>query len=86
MDALIGSISIVPGGLLGHFLCAIPAVFAFPFPASSDSSSYSAPAAAPTLELIEQMANDAPCYVMRFDKSGEIAGELRRCLDRRWED
>ncbi|MDO8738185.1 hypothetical protein [Candidatus Deferrimicrobium sp.] len=31
-----------------------------------------------TLDLIEKLANEAPCYVMRFDKSGEIAGELRR--------
>jgi hypothetical protein len=31
-----------------------------------------------TLYLIEQMAKEVPCYVMRFDKSGEILGELRR--------
>lgn len=26
-----------------------------------------------TLDLIAELANEAPCYVMRFDKSGEIA-------------
>jgi hypothetical protein len=31
-----------------------------------------------TLDLVEQMANEAPCYVMRFNKSGEIVGELIR--------
>lgn len=30
-----------------------------------------------TLELIEQMTNEVPCYVMRFDKSGKIVSELR---------
>ena len=29
-----------------------------------------------TLDLIEQMVGEVPCYVMRFDKSGEIVGEL----------
>jgi MoaA/NifB/PqqE/SkfB family radical SAM enzyme len=29
-----------------------------------------------TFDLIEQMANEAPCYVMRFDKSGEIVGKV----------
>lgn len=28
------------------------------------------------LDLIEHMANEAPCYVMRFDKSGEIVGKI----------
>jgi hypothetical protein len=34
-----------------------------------------------TLDLIGELSNEAPCYVMRFDKNGEIVGELRRCLD-----
>ncbi|PKO20244.1 MAG: hypothetical protein CVU38_21160 [Chloroflexi bacterium HGW-Chloroflexi-1] len=29
-----------------------------------------------TLDLIEQMAREAPCYVMRFDKSGAIVAQL----------
>ncbi|MGA9349071.1 MAG: radical SAM protein [Anaerolineae bacterium] len=29
-----------------------------------------------TLDLIEQMAREVPCYVMRFDKSGEIVEKL----------
>ena len=29
---------------------------------------------------IGQMTNEALCYVMRFDKSGEIVGELRNRL------
>jgi hypothetical protein len=33
-----------------------------------------------TLDLIGQMANETPCYVMRFNKSGEIVGELKRYL------
>ncbi|MGD0613279.1 MAG: hypothetical protein ABSB41_17410 [Anaerolineales bacterium] len=33
-----------------------------------------------TLDLIEQMGREVPCYVMRFDKSGVIVGELRRLL------
>ena len=28
------------------------------------------------LDLIEKLANEAPCYAMRFDKSGAIMGEL----------
>ena len=35
-----------------------------------------------TLDLIEQMAREVPCYVMRFDKSGEIVAELVRLADR----
>ena len=31
-----------------------------------------------TLDLIEQMAREVPCYVMRFDKSGGIVEKLRR--------
>ena len=31
-----------------------------------------------TLDLIEQMVGEVPCYVMRFDKSGEIVGALTR--------
>lgn len=31
-----------------------------------------------TLSLIENMAREVPCYVMRFDKSGEIVGEVRK--------
>lgn len=30
-----------------------------------------------TLDLIEKLANEAPCYVMRFDKSGDIVLELK---------
>jgi len=30
-----------------------------------------------TLDLIEQMAKEVPCYVMRFDKSGEIVGKIK---------
>lgn len=33
-----------------------------------------------TIDLIEQMAREVPCYVMRFDRSGEIVGELRRLI------
>ena len=29
-----------------------------------------------TLGLIEQLAKEVPCYVMRFDKSGEIVGKI----------
>ncbi len=29
-----------------------------------------------TLDLIEQMVKEVPCYVMRFDKSGEIVGKI----------
>ncbi len=29
-----------------------------------------------TLEVVEQLAREAPCYVMRFDKSGAIVNEL----------
>ena len=31
-----------------------------------------------TLDIIGRMAREAPCYVMRFDKSGEIVEELSR--------
>ena len=30
-----------------------------------------------TLDLIESLAQEATCYVMRFDKSGEIVGEIK---------
>jgi hypothetical protein len=30
-----------------------------------------------TLDLIEQMAREVPCYVARFDKSGEIIRDLK---------
>ncbi len=30
-----------------------------------------------TLDLIEQMAKEVPCYVMRFNKSGEIVGKIK---------
>jgi hypothetical protein len=33
-----------------------------------------------TLDLIEQMAGAVPCYLMRFDKSGEIVEELRKLI------
>ena len=33
-----------------------------------------------TLDLIGQMPPEVPCYVMRFDKSGKIVGELKRYL------
>lgn len=35
-----------------------------------------------TLDLIERLADDVPCYLMRFDKSGEIVGELRKLPNR----
>ena len=35
-----------------------------------------------TLILIEQMAREVPCYVMRFDRSGNIVGELKRLIYR----
>lgn len=35
-----------------------------------------------TLKLIERLADDVPCYLMRFDKSGGIVGELRRLARR----
>ena len=31
-----------------------------------------------TLDLVEQMALELPCYVLRFDKSGEVVGVLER--------
>jgi len=31
-----------------------------------------------TLDLIVDLAKVAPCYVMGFDKSGEIAGKIKR--------
>ena len=34
-----------------------------------------------TLDLIEELANESPCYVIRFDKSGEIVEELVRLAD-----
>jgi MoaA/NifB/PqqE/SkfB family radical SAM enzyme len=34
-----------------------------------------------TLDTGERMAKEVPFYVMRFDKSGEIVGELRRLID-----
>jgi len=33
-----------------------------------------------TIDLIGQMANETAYYVMRFDKSGEIVGEIKRFL------
>ena len=33
-----------------------------------------------TLDVIEQMAREVPCYVMRFDRSGAIVRELRRLI------
>ena len=38
-----------------------------------------------TLDLIWELGNEAPCYVMRFDKSGEIVVGLKR-LARQTED
>ncbi|MBC8446556.1 MAG: hypothetical protein H8D78_02290 [Chloroflexi bacterium] len=35
-----------------------------------------------TLDLVEQMARELPCYVLRFDKSGAIVEELVRLADR----
>lgn len=31
-----------------------------------------------TLGLVEQMAREVPCHVMRFDKSGKIVGEIEK--------
>ncbi len=31
-----------------------------------------------TLELIARMAAETPCYIMRFDRSGKIVGELKK--------
>jgi hypothetical protein len=36
-----------------------------------------------TLDLIGEIGNEAPCYVMRFDQSGEIAGEIKKFIDSR---
>ena len=33
-----------------------------------------------TLDLIRELSNEAPCYVMRFDKSGEIIGEIKKFI------
>jgi hypothetical protein len=33
-----------------------------------------------TLDLIGELAVEAPCYVMRFDKSGEIVGKIKRLI------
>jgi hypothetical protein len=33
-----------------------------------------------TLALVERLARETPCYVMRFDRSGAIVGVLRRTL------
>ena len=34
-----------------------------------------------TLDIIGRMAREAPCYVMRFDKSGEILCDLEELLN-----
>ncbi len=34
-----------------------------------------------TFGLIGDLNNEAPCYVMRFDKSGEIVKEIKRLID-----
>ncbi len=34
-----------------------------------------------TLNLIELLVQEVPCYVMRFDKSGNIAGELAKVVE-----
>ena len=33
-----------------------------------------------TLDLIEPMARQVPCYVMHFDKGGEIIGEIEKIV------
>ena len=33
-----------------------------------------------TLDLIGELSNEAPCYVMRFDKSGDIVGEIKKII------
>ncbi len=33
-----------------------------------------------TLDLIGELSNEAPCYVMRFDRSREIVGEIKRFI------
>ena len=33
-----------------------------------------------TLDLMERMSGETPCYVMRFDKSGEIVDKIKECM------
>ena len=33
-----------------------------------------------TLDLIGELSNEAPCYVMRFDRSREIVVEIKRFI------
>ena len=33
-----------------------------------------------TLDLIGELSNEAQCYVMRFDRSGEIVGEIKKVI------
>ena len=33
-----------------------------------------------TLDLIGELSNEAVCYVMRFDKSGDIVEEIKRVI------
>ncbi len=33
-----------------------------------------------TLDVIGELSNEAPCYVMRFDKTGEIVGEINSVI------
>ncbi len=35
-----------------------------------------------TLDTIERMSHEAPCYVMRFDRTGKIVEELVKLADR----
>jgi MoaA/NifB/PqqE/SkfB family radical SAM enzyme len=35
-----------------------------------------------TLTILEQLAHEAPCYVMRFDKSGKIVVELQKLTEK----
>ncbi len=34
-----------------------------------------------TLDVIEQLAREAPCYTMRFDQSGRIIEQVRGIAD-----
>ena len=33
-----------------------------------------------SLDLIERMAGEVPCYEIHFDQSGQIVGELRKLV------
>jgi hypothetical protein len=33
-----------------------------------------------TYILIGELSNEAPCYVMRFDRTGEIVREIKRFI------